>query len=163
MSDVVKHEQLVERAGRWLCNSRRCKLVIVNAKPWACQEHPDAIGWLPGGESIVVECKVSQADAAVDLRKPWRRSSKGMGYQKYYLATDVVKWPDYMERGAGLLRLKGNRVVVEREAEKRQDRAWSEELCLLLAQLSSGHAMIGMPEHQGDVTRAAGEGVERDR
>jgi hypothetical protein len=129
----MTHAELVNRAERWLRNSLRCKLVIINAKPWSCSEHPDAIGWLPNGESIVVECKVSNGDASADARKPWRFSSKGMGYLKYYLTTESVKWPAYMERGTGLLRLKGNRVVVEREAECRQDRSWSEEICLLLA------------------------------
>ena len=58
----MTHAELVQRAGRWLRNTQKCKLVILEPKPWNCHEHVDAIGWTPFGDSIVVECKTSVAD-----------------------------------------------------------------------------------------------------
>jgi len=68
----MTHNELVERAGRWLLNTMRCKLVILEPKPISCDEHPDAIGWDRHGNSIVVECKISKADFYADRRKKWR-------------------------------------------------------------------------------------------
>lgn len=92
MTDAWTHEQLVERAGRWLKNTRGCKLVIVGARPWSTAEHPDAIGWMPGGVSIVVECKASAADFRADRRKLWRKLTTGMGMYRFYLAPVDVLW-----------------------------------------------------------------------
>ena len=135
------HERLVERAGRWLRNTRRCKVVLAGARPWSVSEYPDAIGWMPDGVSIVVECKMSQADFTADGRKFWRKLSTGMGMYRYYLAPpDVLH---QVPRQAGWLEAKGRIVVVRQEAEPRQCRDWAAEMAMLLAQVSHGREVPG--------------------
>lgn len=132
---MTDHETLVQRAAAWLRNTRRCKLVIVNAKPWSANEHPDVIGWLPTGESIVVECKVSHGDLLADHRKRWRTMSVGMGMYRFTMVPPVleVKWnPDWF---GGVLVVEGRRVRVARECPPRQTRDWPKELCMLLARI----------------------------
>jgi len=143
MSDWT-HQALVERAGRWLLNTRRCKLVIIEAKPYSCDEHPDAVGWLPDGVSIVVECKLSLPDYRADYGKRWRKTSTGMGAYRYYMTPPglLSEWgpPD----GSGWLEAESRIVAVKREAPMRQIRDWSKELCLLLARVSKdGRTIIG--------------------
>lgn len=134
------HDELAGRAGRWLRNTMRCKAVFVGAKPWACAEHADAIGWLPNGESIVVECKVSMADYKHDYRKQWRTTSTGMGFRKYYMVPEDWDGGDRWRPadGCGLLVCKGRRVIVQREAPPRQERCWREEVALLLSNVQPG-------------------------
>ena len=87
----MTHEELVIRAGRWLLNTKKCKFVAINRKPQSTLEHPDAIGWLPNGESISVECKVGLGDLRADKYKPWRRQSKGMGFYRYYMVPETLE------------------------------------------------------------------------
>ncbi len=135
------HEALVDRAKRWLLNTRRCKFALTNAKPWSCTEHPDAIGWLQDGVSIVVEVKVSEDDFRADRKKTWRLGSIGMGMYRYYL-TPAEFFDDYpcslLEPDVGLLEAHGRIVKVIREARPRQQREWTQELSMLLAQLCGG-------------------------
>lgn len=134
----MTHDELVERAGRWLLNTKRCKYVAVGRKPWSTSEHPDAIGWLPNGESIVVECKVSCQDLSADYRKSWRKHSKGMGFRRYYMTPHGLlasEW--YCPRGSGWLECRGRIVKVMREADARQERDFSVELAFLLSQVAA--------------------------
>jgi len=135
MPDLT-HAELVERAGRWLRNTRRCVYVLCEPRPWACAEHPDAIGWLNTGESIVVECKISIDDCYADRAKSWRTRNSGMGFYRYWLTPPgLFNW-DWLAQGTGILEMHGRIVKVIREAEPRQDRDWSMELRLLLARLA---------------------------
>lgn len=78
------HAELVALAARWLRGTRKCSLVATERKPWSTDEHPDAIGWRPRGESILVEAKTSVADWLADLRKP-HRAGAGMGRERWFL------------------------------------------------------------------------------
>lgn len=78
----MTHEQLIERALRWLRGRRGCKLVISEAGVGG--EKPDAIGWRFREGSHLVECKVSLADFHHDKRKVWRRQ-RGLGLFRWYL------------------------------------------------------------------------------
>lgn len=81
----VTHDELVERAVRWLRGTGKCTLTVINSHPWDC-EAPDAIGWRPGGISVLIECKVSVEDYYADRRKPWRRfPTNGMGVFRYFM------------------------------------------------------------------------------
>lgn len=142
----MNHADLVNRAARWLLNSLRCKLVIVNAKPWSCREHVDAIGWNQAGESVVVECKMTVEDFCADRRKTWRTYSKGMGFKKFYMISESL-WHSEKERlfvphSIGLLVVGARCVKVERQADGRQDREWSEEINLLVSRLSEGRTLL---------------------
>lgn len=71
----MTHEELCERARRWLAGTRRCEPVFSNAA--SCDEIPDAIGWSSHygwRGSTVVECKTSVSDFYADRRKyrGWR-------------------------------------------------------------------------------------------
>jgi len=145
----MTHAELVDRAARWLLNTRRCKLVIVGAQPWSCHEHPDAIGWLPLGESIVVECKVSLQDFRADHYKRWRMTTTGAGFYRYYMTPSGVQSSPTSDDD-GLLEVRGRTVRVIREARPRQKRDWTAELSMLLAQVSNGRRLIGANEAEGD-------------
>ncbi len=130
------HEALVERAQRWLLNSRHCKFVVAEPKPWTCVEHPDVIGWFTNGESTVVECKISLADFRRDEQKNWRCTSLGLGAFKFYFAPPGLLRPEWMPPGVGLIEPKGRRVLILREAHCRQVRDWPQEIAMLLAQIA---------------------------
>jgi hypothetical protein len=64
------HEELCERARRWLRTNRRCEPVFSNIA--SCGEIPDAIGWSSSWKhqgSILVECKASLSDFHADKWK----------------------------------------------------------------------------------------------
>ena len=124
----MTHDELVERAGRWLRNTRQCKIVLLEAKPPSCDEHPDAIGWLSNGESLVVECKASLDDLRRDANKRWRRHNSGMGFCRYYMISDKLIEHPLVPPGEGLLVVRGRRVIVQVEASPRQDRDWTAEI-----------------------------------
>lgn len=130
----MTHSELVERAGCWLRNTKKCKLVILEPKPWNCSEHVDAIGWTPFGDSIVVECKVSTTDFFADGRKLWRLTSMGMGTARYYLTP-----PDLLDRidlcECGRLEVHGRRVKVISEATTRPLHDCIAETNLLVAHI----------------------------
>ncbi len=66
----MTHEELCERARRWLAGSRRCNPVFSGIA--SCDEIPDAIGWSScygWRGSTVVECKTSLSDFRADQRK----------------------------------------------------------------------------------------------
>jgi hypothetical protein len=66
----VTHEELCERARRWLAGTRRCQPVFSHLA--SCGEIPDAIGWSSCYQwhgSTVVECKTSRSDFYADRRK----------------------------------------------------------------------------------------------
>jgi hypothetical protein len=71
------HDELCERAIRWLGGTRRCNPVFSRCA--SCAEIPDAIGWsschLWRG-STVVECKTSASDFYADKKKRIRYKDK---------------------------------------------------------------------------------------
>jgi len=66
----LTHEELCERARRWLSGTRRCDPVFSNCA--SCAEIPDAIGWssvYQWAGSTVIECKTSESDFRADKNK----------------------------------------------------------------------------------------------
>jgi hypothetical protein len=81
----VKHAELVERAARWLHNSQKHSVVLVEINSTG-NECPDVIGWR-GGFSTLVECKASRADFFADRKKVFRAHPEvGMGEHRWYCA-----------------------------------------------------------------------------
>lgn len=77
------HDELVERALRWL-RSRRCAPIFHRCA--SCSEIPDAIGWSGSYKhhgSIVIECKASRADFYADKKKRfrWKHPKWGFSYR----------------------------------------------------------------------------------
>ena len=136
----MTHSELVIRAGRWLKNTMKCKLVVLEPEPWNCHEHVDAIGWTPFGDSISVECKVSRADFIGDKRKDWRLTSIGMGARRYYLTppgminpTDQAYQIDM--RGTGVIEVHGRQIKMITEASMRPLHDFTAETNLLVAHI----------------------------
>jgi hypothetical protein len=114
----VTHDQLVERAARWLRRTRRCPVVateIVTTNHTG--ECLDAIGWHQG-YSILVECKASRSDFLADRRKTFRTMERlGMGDQRYYMTPPALVRPDELPPKWGLLEVHGRQVRVIRRCE----------------------------------------------
>jgi len=78
---------------------------------WSAEESPDAIGWLPAGGSILVECKTALSDFYADRRKPSRLpGAAGMGRERWYLAAEGLLSGQRLPEGWGLLELRAGRV-----------------------------------------------------
>lgn len=138
MSSEPTHAELVTLAARWLRGTRKCSLVATERKPWVTDEHPDAIGWRPRGESILVEAKTSVADFLADLRKP-HRAGAGMGRERWYLTPSGLlahrMRPDLWPADWGLLEVRNGKVYRVVEAVDRGPAAevLAAELPLLVA------------------------------
>ncbi len=101
------HDELVERAERWLWGSQKCQVVLRELTTYA-DEIPDVIGF-GAGFSTVVECKVSRADWRADQKKSHRRY-RGMGNRRFYFAPKGMLAPEEMQKGWGLLEPWGTRI-----------------------------------------------------
>lgn len=110
MSVTFTHAELVQRAERWLRNTRRCPVVLTEASGTGW-EIPDAVGWTCGGlpMSTLVECKTSRADFRVDQTKPFRDQRFGdmaIGRFRYYMAPAGMLDPDEIPPRWGLLEVR---------------------------------------------------------
>lgn len=103
------HDQLVQRAARWLRTTVGCRLVLTEARCNWCWEQPDAIGW-KGVESYVVEVKVSRSDFLRDRKKVHARTGRGLGLYRYYLTPAALLKPADIPEGWGLLELHVDKV-----------------------------------------------------
>ncbi len=132
----MTHEKLVKAAVAWL-RSYRCG-VVLSEQSCASGETPDAIGWKRACHSVVVECKISRADFLADREKPFRvKSEKGMGCERYYLASAGMIAAGELPEGWGLLELRGRLVemVCSSPGKLRAAAGFRREMNLLLASL----------------------------
>jgi hypothetical protein len=107
----MKHEELVERAVRWLY-SQGCGFAVgERVCAVSTGEIPDAIGFRSNC-SILVECKTSRADFKADRKKHFRFDSpeQGMGNFRFYLCEEGVISPMEVPEGWGLLYIAGKLV-----------------------------------------------------
>lgn len=124
--DEMKHHQLVDRAWRYLVNSRRCSVTI--RELGSGYEIPDVLGWYSQWASILIECKVTFSDFKNDQRKSFRngKNSKGeagLGNNRFYMVPIALKekvMPLIPEQW-GLLVATEKRILVEKES------AWFEK------------------------------------
>lgn len=113
MSDVT-HSELVEHAACWL---RRLCATVITEMATAGTETPDAIGW-SGGNSILVECKVSLSDFRADAKKHFRYCPEmGIGVRRYYCAPKGLLKPESLPEKWGLLEWDGKRMRKVKESE----------------------------------------------
>lgn len=110
---IHTHEDLVEIAARWLQNHHRCGLVITEMGS-GCAECPDAIGWVSGGMSHLVECKTSRSDFLADRDKWFRNEQYGndhaMGNFRWYLTPPGLVQPCEIKGQWGLIEVHGRSV-----------------------------------------------------
>lgn len=98
---AMTHLELTKRAKRWLKNTVRCGVVLVEHS--GLGDVPDAIGY-KRHQSILVECKTSRADFYADLKKPSRASYEVRpAFHCYYLCEPDVIPIEKLPRGWGLL------------------------------------------------------------
>lgn len=127
-NDHMTHNQLVERAAKWL----RKKYPVVVTEMVSQGEEPDAIGFA-GGFSTLIECKASRADYLSEKRKRYGHRRIGMGDFKYYLTPhDLVK-PEELPEGWGLMYVSGKGVKIVVEAPQIYNKDHRSEQGLLLS------------------------------
>lgn len=114
----MTHDELCERAARWLRNTKRCRIVLREVVSCAGEE-PDAIGWLGTGQSILVECKVSRSDFRADQKKHVRAWG-GIGAFRFYLTPGELVRADELPEGWGLLEVRGRSVHMVHDATQRE-------------------------------------------
>jgi len=132
----MTHEQLVERAVRWL-RSYRCG-VVLSEQACVSGEMPDALGWKQAWHSVLGECKVTRADFLADRAKPFRvKQEKGVGSERFYLTPPGLIHRTELPLGWGLLELRRGRVeMVQASARNlRTATGFRYEMNLLLASL----------------------------
>lgn len=99
----MTHQELVKIAERWLLGTKKCSFAFTELVCLATSEIPDAIGF-QGGESFLVECKVSRADFLSDAKKLFRRNPwMGMGVFRYYLCPAGIIQPTDLPEKWGLI------------------------------------------------------------
>jgi len=146
----VTHDELVDRALRWL-RGRRCNPIFSDCA--SCAEIPDAIGWSSSWKmrgSVVVECKASRNDFYADQKKrfQWRHPEWGhrlrasrigkkeaakegwikemiprMGNFRFYMTTPGIITLELLEQHApnhGLLVVEGRKVVIAKMAPRQE-------------------------------------------
>lgn len=99
----MTHDELVERAEKWLLNTVGCGFALTDKMRSSNAEQPDAIGWR-GDVSVLVECKASRSDFLGDKNKHFRAHPwMGMGAHRYYLCSPGVIQPEDLPEGWRLL------------------------------------------------------------
>jgi hypothetical protein len=113
----MTHDELCERAARWLRNTRRCRLVLREVVSYA-GEIPDAIGWQAStGFSIMVECKTSRGDFHRDAHKWARGSPHSIGQMRFYMTPAGLLRIHELPDGWGLLEVYKRSVLVVRDVQ----------------------------------------------
>jgi len=114
----MNHDELVKRAEKWLKNSKKCGVVMIE---WygGPRETPDAIGWYGREEGILIECKSSYEDFKADSRKYFRKTpGRGMGKFRYYMAPPGIIPLDELPPKWGLLEVHEKMVKNVKKAQE---------------------------------------------
>ncbi|RLC67765.1 MAG: hypothetical protein DRH97_04405 [Chloroflexi bacterium] len=116
----MTHDELIERAIKWLYGTERCWAVLSEVHSNA-REIPDAIGWQFGGRvSILVECKTSRSDFFADAHHKFaHRDYLGMGNYRYYMTVPGLVKVEELPEKWGLLEVYPRQVRHKRWATKR--------------------------------------------
>lgn len=109
-TETPTHDELVKHAGRWLQNTLRCGVVLMESSGGGL-EIPDAIGWRRGWESHMIECKASRSDFLADAKKPFRGPEDGVGLCRWYFAPEGIISKDELQDGWGLLEYRIHRLA----------------------------------------------------
>lgn len=144
----MTHDELVERAVRWLKKPASakhpdglhwykgsCGVVVPELVSYA-SENPDAIGWLNGGYSYLIECKASRSDFYADRQKPRHRTgSPGVGAECFYMSPPDVIPLDRLPDGWGLLYCHPRKITIEVLPAGNQNRDTHGELSMMYSLL----------------------------
>ena len=101
---VPTHSEGCQIAAKYLHKQMNCGAVFVEPNPFDNSESPDAIGFRPGGCTILMEVKVSRSDFLSDKKKPHRVDpSIGMGGWRFFVCPEDVIRPEDLPEKWGLL------------------------------------------------------------
>jgi hypothetical protein len=121
----LTHAELVALAARWLHGTRKCCLVATERTAFKVFEYPDAIGWMPDGKSILVECKTSLSDFYADQRKASRRGlMDAMGRERWYLTEDGLLASRTLPDGWGWAVVRKGRIFRVTSSVPQESDAW---------------------------------------
>jgi hypothetical protein len=143
----MTHAELIERAAKWLKNSKHCKIVLKEIV--SGYETADAIGFTLQN-SYLVECKTSINDFYADQKKHFRREPEyGMGVCRYYLCPDglIDLNKQRFPVGWGLLYVKPKQIKVVRESvdfNSNVSRSLRAERHLLVSMLHRADIQFGL-------------------
>lgn len=120
----LTHDELVNRACRWLHSRWKCSLVSCEPQYLALTEQPDVIGWAFSADlpfpSHLVEVKTCVSDFNNDFSKPGRRDpTKGMGQFRWYFAEKGILPHHRIPDGWGLAEVCGAVVRILKESKRR--------------------------------------------
>ena len=153
MPSSLTHDQLVQRAVRWLRQPahgryangqywRRsgCGVVVPEYHSWTA-EIADAFGMAHGGYSCAIECKVSRGDLLRDRRKPKHQGHDSLGFEQLYLAPEGIIRPGDLPERFGVLELQGprNKLVLVRPPMPNTDRDVIAEIEVCYSLLRRAH------------------------
>jgi len=161
----ITHDDLIESATRWL-RKDHCVVITEMLGGWGNTEKPDAIGWLGGGITTLIECKISRSDFLVDRKKP-SRIGIGMGTYRYYLVPEGVAYGFELPPGWGLLEYKNKRNHPKKVkfALQQQLQNWPGEMAVLCSALRRIGGLrkegISVKIYQWDTKNTATLGVKR--
>lgn len=129
----MTHKRLVKLARAWL-RAKGCKLIL-SERTSSLGEQPDAIGWMDGRASILIECKASLADFRRDKDKWFRHNGLGMGQKRYFMAPAGLIPQSEIPDGWGLLEVTGTiiRAVIDNGLLYYDEHRAAAELPLLVA------------------------------
>ena len=128
----MTHDELVQRAAKWLRNSAKvpyhhnpdkrqdahCRTVLT--EQCGGSEIPDAIGWFHGSGSILIECKASRSDFLADRKKPHRRYGFSLGDYRYYMSPRNLLKKEEIPDGWGLLEATPHKTFVTKMPTRRE-------------------------------------------
>jgi len=132
----LNHDDLIERATKWLMNNRKCSIVITEMGSSA-SEIPDAIGW-NGSLTTLVECKASKSDFKNDKSKLGRQYPQyGMGNKRYYLVPpELVDYViEHKAEGWGVIKAFKKSCRVMTGSDNFQEVAKGRETVLLISSI----------------------------
>lgn len=152
----MTHDELVKRAVKWLKEPSRGKSGCGVAVPEIVStsyETPDAIGWVGGGFSYMIECKVSRADFLCDRKKG--RQLFGCGYKRFYLCPPGLIKPDELPEYWGLLYCHPDEITLEVDAPINKNRNLSGEMAMM-------YSLLRRCESRGFLRRALAKKWRRE-
>lgn len=105
----MTHKEIVEKLSKWLKKHKQnisipnCTLVLTEFVTInSCGETPDILGF-NNWTSVMIEVKTSRSDFRADIKKRFKKFSKGSGEFKYYVCPYGMLDTDEIPDGYGLI------------------------------------------------------------
>jgi hypothetical protein len=139
----MTHSELVYLSAKWLQENQKCPVVLLEPKV-TIGENPDVIGFFDGGDCLVIECKISRGDFAIDQEKHYRHCEEnGMGDYRYYSASDksIIRDLEEIPESWGVISWNGKSFDILRESKEFKKSREDSEISLLVAAIRTSKIM----------------------